>query len=362
MKVLFWVPYPTEGPSNRFRVEQYLPYLKERGIVYSLRPFWGSRVYKILYEHGHYLKKTYYFIKGIVGRIKDVMNLRDYDLVFVHREACSIGGAFFEKIASARKPMIYDFDDSVFLPTYSSANRIARLLKMPRKIAQIVRMSCSVIAGNNYLRGYAAQYNGNVAVLPTPIDTNRYSPARNAAGDKHKVVIGWIGSYTNNQYLGIVRNALLELVRKYGSSIEVRLIGCRRDFLNAPGVTCRNWSLSSEISDLQGFDIGIMPIWDDDWTRGKCAFKIVQYMSVGASVVASPVGLNKEIVRDGVNGFLAADEKEWLEKLCLLIDNPAIRQRFALEGRATIEREYSLKVMAPKFISILEKAYADKRN
>ena len=130
----------------------------------------------------------------------------------------------------------------------------------------------------------------------------------------------------------------------------------------SPGVTCRNWSLSSEISDLQGFDIGIMPIWDDDWTRGKCAFKIVQYMSVGASVVASPVGLNKEIVRDGVNGFLADDEKEWLEKLCLLIDNPAIRQRFALEGRVTIEREYSLKAMAPKFISILEKAYADKRD
>lgn len=360
MRILFWVPYSTEGPSNRFRVEQYLPYLKQRGIAYSVHPFWESRVYKILYEHGHYLKKVYYFIKGSISRIKDLISLSDYDLLFVHREAYPIGGAFLERIASSKKPIIYDFDDSIFLPTYSSANRLVRWLKKPRKITEILKISTAVIAGNNYLKEYAIQYNKNVVVIPTPIDTDKYSPAKNAARD-NKVIIGWIGSYTNNQYLNIVKNALSELVNKYGSSIEIRLIGCRNNFLGIPGITYCNWSLSTEVSDLQGFDIGIMPIWNDDWTRGKCAFKIVQYMSVGASVVASPVGMNREIINDAVNGFFASEEKEWFEKLSLLIDDHRLRQRFALQGRSTIEKEYSLQLMAPKFIEVLEKAYAERK-
>ncbi|MFA5089597.1 MAG: glycosyltransferase family 4 protein [Candidatus Omnitrophota bacterium] len=361
MKILFWVPYPSEGQSNRFRVEQYLPYLRKKGIAYSLNPFWESEVYKILYENGHYLKKTYYFIRGTINRIRDLVNLSDYDLVFVHREAYPVGGAFLEKIAFSKKPIIYDFDDSVFLPTHSSANRIMHWLKKPRKITNILKMSAAIIAGNNYLKEYAMQYNKNTAVIPTLIDTGKYSPAKDAPGNNHKVIVGWIGSYTNNQYLNMVRTPLLDLINKYGDSIEIRLIGCRNNFLNIPGITYCNWSLSTEINELQGFDIGIMPIWDDDWTRGKCAFKIVQYMSVGASVVASPVGVNKEIIKDGVNGFFAANEKEWFEKLCLLIENPQLRRKFALEGRHTVEKEYSLELVASKFIDVLERVYEDKR-
>lgn len=117
MKVLFWVPYPTDGPSNRFRVEQYFPYLKDRQILYSLRPFWSKEVYKILYEKGHYLRKAYYFIKGTLSRLYDLIRLSDYNLIFVHREAYPAGGAFLEKIVSRRKKIIYDFDDSIFYRT-----------------------------------------------------------------------------------------------------------------------------------------------------------------------------------------------------------------------------------------------------
>lgn len=356
MKILFWVPYSTEGPSNRFRVEQYLPYLEERGISYSLRPFWGSEVYKILYENGYYLKKIYYFLKGSLNRFKDLINLSDYDLVFVHRETYPIGGAFFEKIASRRKPIVYDFDDSIFLPTSSSANNIVYLLKNPRKIAQILKISTIVIAGNNYLRKYAIQYNKNVTVIPTPIDTDRYFPFKDHRRDE-KIVIGWIGTYSTNKYLCIIKEVFLKLIRKYGSRIEIRLMGCRDNFLNIPGIVYKNWVLATEVTDLQQFDIGIMPVWDDDWTRGKCAFKIIQYMTVGASVVASPVGMNKEVIKDGENGFLAADEEDWLKKLSLLIDNVNLRDSFALKGREKVEKEYSVKITAPKFIAILEQAY-----
>lgn len=361
MKILFWVPYPTEGQSNRFRVEQYLPYLEKKGIAYSLHPFWGSNAYKILFERGRYFKKIYYFIKGSMNRKKDLIDLSMYDLVFIHREAYPIGRAFLEKVVFNKKPIIFDFDDAIFLPTYSSANSMVRLFKRPGKIAGILKMSNAVIVGNNYLKEYALRYNKNVIVIPTPIDTDKYFPAKGSPKDNNKIIIGWIGSYTNNQYLGMVRNVLMALMHKYKASIEIRLIGCKNNFLNVPGIIYRNWSLATEISDLQSFDIGIMPIWDDNWTRGKCAFKIVQYMSVGASVVASPVGLNKEIINDGVNGFLAADEKEWFHKLSLLIEDAQMRRKFSLEGISTIEKEYSLKMMAPKFIEILENVYAYER-
>jgi glycosyltransferase involved in cell wall biosynthesis len=360
MKILFWVPYPTEGPSNRFRVEQYLPYLEKKGISYTLRPFWGSQAYKILYENGYYLKKIYYFLKGSINRFKDLINLSDYDLVFIHREAYPIGGALFEKIASRRKPIVYDFDDSIFLPASSSANNIVRWLKNPRKIAQILKISTIVIAGNNYLRQYAVQYNKNVIVIPTPIDTERYFPSSNPRPN-NKIIIGWIGTYSTNKYLHILKKVFLKLINKYANSIEIRLIGCRNNFLDTPGIIYHNWSLPTEIKDLQAFDIGVMPIYDDEWTRGKCAFKIIQYMAVGASVVASPVGMNKEIINDGENGFLAISEKDWFDKLCLLVDNLSLRQKFTLNGKSTIEKDYSLQVTAPKFVDVLEKAYGYAR-
>lgn len=360
MKILFWVPYPTEGPSNRFRVEQYLPYLKERGISYSLRPFWESRAYKILYENGYYLNKFYYFLKGTIKRVKDLFNLSEYDLIFVHREAYPIGTAIFEKIASRKKPIVYDFDDSIFLPNASSANKIIYWLKNHRKTSQILKMSNVAIVGNNFLNKYAIKYKNNVLVMPTAIDTDKYFPLQERR-HKNKVVIGWVGTYSTNQYLKILKRVFLKLIEKYKNSIEIRLVGCRNNFLKIPGIIYSNWSLSNEVEDLQDLDIGVMPVWDDDWTRGKCAFKIIQYMATGAAVVASPVGMNGEIIIDGENGFLATDEDDWFRKLCLLIDNPEKRRAFAINGRQTIEGKYSLMAMAPKFVGVLERVYGDKR-
>lgn len=157
------------------------------------------------------------------------------------------------------------------------------------------------------------------------------------------MIIGWIGTYTTNQYLLTLKNVFSKLIDKYAQSIEIRLIGCKCGFFAISGIFYRSWSLSNEVEDLQDLDIGIMPVWDDDWTRGKCAFKIIQYMATGAAVVASPVGMNREIIIDGENGFLATGEDDWFRKLCLLIDNPEKRRAFAINGRQTIEGKYSLR-------------------
>ncbi|HCD37484.1 MAG TPA: group 1 glycosyl transferase [Candidatus Omnitrophica bacterium] len=360
MKVLFWVPYPTQGPSNRFRVEQYLPYLASRGIEYCLRPFWQDKAYAILFENGHYLKKIYYFVKGTLGRFKDLVNLSDYDIIFVHREAYPIGGALLESLVFKKKPLIYDFDDALFLTNpYSSTNRIANFLKSPGKTAKILKISSIVIAGNSYLKEYAMRFNKNATVIHTPIDSDRYAFSQKPINNS-KVVIGWIGTYASSRYLGYYLDLFGKLIEKYGSGIEIRLVGSLNHGLKSRQLIYKKWALEEEVNDLQDFDIGIMPVVDDDWGKGKCAFKIIQYMAVGASVVASPIGMNKEIIRDGENGFLASGKEEWRRKISALIENRQLRNDFSLKGRETVEKFYSVKVMAPQFAGILERTYENR--
>ena len=360
MKILFLVPYPIEGPSNRFRVMQYLPFLAGEGIDYYIDSFWETRAYRILYRDGYFLRKVFYFMKGTFRRIVVLSRLSDFDKVFVHREAYPIGGAFIERFIAKRKPLIYDFDDSIFLPSCSRANSIMGMLKRPGKVRDILKQSHLVIAGNEFLRAYSSDFARNTVVIPTPIDTDAYMPIEESEGHYsdagNRVVIGWIGTYTTNQYLLMLKEVFLRLIEKYGDRIEMRLVGCKSNFFDIQGITYRNWSLDNEIKELQGFDIGVMPISDDEWARGKCSFKIIQYMSVGAAVAASSVGMNREIVSDGVNGFLVSTGDEWFDKICRLVEDSLLRRRFVEKGRETVEERYSLRVMVPRFIEALKAA------
>jgi len=352
MKVLFLVTYPTEGPSNRFRVEQYLSFLKEHGITYSLRPFWESKIYKVLYEEGHYWEKTLYFLKGCCKRLNDLIHLSGYDLVFVHREAFPVGGAFFEKIISLTKPIVYDFDDSIFLPNSSGANRIVDFFKYPCKVPKIIKLSTAVIAGNNYLKEFALKYNNNVVVIPTCIDTQKFTPRDSKHDDK--IVIGWIGTYTTSKYLKTLKEVFTKLLDRYKNSVEIRIVGSQGKLFDNEKIIYKHWILENEIKDLQAFDIGLMPICDDEWTRGKCSFKLIQYLAVGAASVVSPVGMNKEIIVDGKNGFFADTQEEWFQRISQLVENKNLRHAFSQEGRKTIEKYFSLRENLPKFIDIVK--------
>ncbi|MDP1853072.1 MAG: glycosyltransferase family 4 protein [Candidatus Omnitrophota bacterium] len=337
-KILFIVPYPTQGPSNRFRVEQYLPYLKEAGIDFTLRPFYNSSIYRILYKKGNYFKNAVFLIFFTLRRIKDIFASRLYDVTFIHREAFPSLGYLFEVFFRLfSKKLVYDFDDAVFL-------------KKPAKTRKTIEISDYVIAGNSFLKGYAAKHNSNVAVIPTCIDTDRYKP-RPRVVNNDKLVIGWIGTSFTSIYLDLLRDVFREIARRY-KNVEFRIIGA--NFLE-PGIplVSREWSLSTEIEDLQGFDIGIMPLFDDDWAKGKCAFKIIQYMAVGIPTVASKVGMNIDVIEDGVNGFLVSDKKGWLDRLVFLIDNADIREKLGRAGRMVAETKYSVKANAPILLELL---------
>ena len=207
MRVLFWIPYPTEGASNRYRIEQYLPYLKKAGIEYTLRPFWNTAAFKVLYKNGYCLKKIYFFILGTIFRFLDLVQISKYDIVFIHREAYPLYGVSFETILwILRKPLIFDFDDAIFLSNSSRPNSFIEKFKNPNRVAKIIKMSNYIIAGNRYLADFALRYNPNVAIIPTPIDTDRFYPANNKKHDG-KITIGWIGSVTTVDFLNTLFNS-----------------------------------------------------------------------------------------------------------------------------------------------------------
>jgi len=351
-KVLFLVPYPSEGASARLRVEAFLPYSRKSGIECTIRPFYTASFYKILYQPGNSLKKVALFLLCSARRVWDVITAGPFDAVFIHREAFPVGLPVLEAaLFLFRKKVVFDFDDAIYLAPHGSGSFIAAL-KCPRKTDFIIKHSDLLIVGNEFLRKHAQPFNKNIKIIPTCIDTDSYCGPSAQADNKHDVIIGWIGSHTTQVYLKELERVFLSLLAKK-ENLMIHLIGGGIDTLRHERVIYKEWSLEREKDDIQQFDIGIMPMPDTDWTKGKCAFKIILYMSFGIPVVASAVGVNKDIVKNGVNGFLATGTADWEEKLLRLVNDRALRRSMGEKGRATAEKGYSLKANAPKFVDAL---------
>ena len=360
MRVLFWVPYPTKGASNRYRVQQYLPYLKNTGIKYALRPFWSSTAYNMLYKKSRYIQKAFFFILGSVVRFFGLFEALRYDIVFIHREAYPVGPVFFENILyMLKKPIIFDFDDAIFLPPPSRPNEFIEKLKRPDNVSRIIKMSAHVIAGNRYLSEFASRHSRSVSVIPTPIDTDVYHPGP-VRGDNGRVILGWMGSVTSLPLLESMKNIFIRLSDKF-NNVGFKIVGGDFSIEGLSNVASKEWSSKEEMDDLKGFDIGIMPMPDSEWTKGKCGFKAILYMSMGIPCICSPVGMNKEIITDGINGFFASTEDEWVEKLSLLIKDSQLRNRLGAAGRETVEQRYSLNTNAPKFLDVLKGVYKQSK-
>jgi glycosyltransferase involved in cell wall biosynthesis len=276
--------------------------------------------------------------------------------VLLYREAIPIGPPLVERwIRRLGIPIVYDFDDAIFLPAVSEANKAFSFLKSPKRASQILKISQQVSVGNEFLASYARRFNPRVTVIPTAVDTNRFVPRRDAPPAGRKPVVGWIGSPTTFTYLESLKDVLAEVAMHH--SFTMKVSGAGRP-VNFPGVEVEvaPWSMADEVTLFNTCDIGVYPLTDDDWSRGKCGFKAIQFMACGVPVVAAAVGVNREIIEDGVNGYLATDHAEWVAKLTALLSDSALRSRLARAGRATIEARYSLRVTAPQLAAVLKSA------
>jgi glycosyltransferase involved in cell wall biosynthesis len=356
MKVLCVVPYPTEAPSNRLRVEQYFPYLREHGITPILRPFMTSLFYNIRYSPGDLSRKVASFGMSTLSRLSDVARASRADVILVHREAFPFGGPFFEEaMAKTNVPIVFDFDDAIYLPNSADANRFVTYLKRPHKTARAIELSSWVIAGNENLKSYASRYNSNITVIPTPVDTEYFAPRSEEPKDD-RVVIGWIGSNTTAPYLRMLVRALDQITEKY-PNVVVRVVGGSYVPPIVHNLEVKRWDLDQELDELHGFDIGIMPMPDTEWTRGKCGFKALLYMSVGIPPVCSPVGVTTDILQDGYNGLLATTTEEWVDRLSMLIEDVPLRRKMGEAGRQWVLEKFSLQAQAPRFLDVLQRAY-----
>jgi len=362
LRALALSPVPYEGAGCRFRVAQYLPYLESQGIDLTIAPFYSRAFFDLVYRPGHYVQKSLHFLRQTVARLATVVRRGRYDLVFIYREAFPIGPPLIEAALGALNvPLVYDFDDAVFLENTSDANQRVAALKCPGKVASIIRRCDQVIAGNEYLAAYARRHHSAVHVIPTSVDVDVFVPRATPPALDAPPVVGWIGTPTTAAYLQELGPVLQALSRDH--RFVFRVAGASAG-LEVSGVFVDNiaWSLDGEVELFNACDIGVYPLKDDEWSKGKCGFKAIQFMACGVPVVAAAVGVNREIIEDGVNGFLASTPGEWQAKLQRLLDDPHLRRRMGVAGRRTVQERYSVQVNAPRVADVLWQAAAIGRS
>ena len=345
------------GAGSRIRSYQYLPYLAAQNMNVTIAPLLDDEYLRGLYAgRGGRLRAG---LRAYAGRLRALAGCRKFDLIWVEDEILPFAPAVVEGLlARLGVPYVVDYDDAVF-HSYEHHRQPAVRALLGRKIDAVMRHARLVTVGNEYLAERAWRAGANaVAVLPTVVDLARYDAAPSSADGGF--TIGWIGSPVTGKYLAMLTDALQTVCRRVPGA-RVILVGCRPESANfGPDVpvTVLPWSEASEADALRGFDVGIMPLPDSPWERGKCGYKLIQYMACGKPVVASPVGVNAQIVVPGENGFHATRTSEWINALTRLAADADLRPRLGAAGRARVEREYCLAVTAPRLAALLRAAAA----
>ena len=355
IRAVAFVPYPFgTAPSQRFRLEQWAPHLAARGISVEFRPFATADFVKQLYRSGHAFGKVVGLARTMAAQLRRMPARGEFDVAVVHRSMSLIGPAFLERRLARLTPLVYDFDDAIHLLHTSDANRAFGWLKFPAKTGEICALARSVTVGNEYLARFARGYNRSVDIVPSSVDTAAYTPGptRVRAG---LPVVGWMGSSTSQTYLEPFGLLLSRLVKE---GFRFRIVSDRRPSSFDFPFEWTAWSAGTEVSDLRQFDIGIMPLPDTEWAKGKCAMKLLQYMGVGVPSIGSALGGNLEVIRDGENGYLAGSDDDWLEKALRLARDPELSRRLGDAGRETVLARYSAEVCASRFAAVLERTAA----
>ena len=353
-RIIFIAPYPhTQAPSQRFRFEQYLGILEESGFEIEVHPFLNEKDWAPLYKKGSFLLKAFGMLRSFARRFELLFKLRKFDCVFIHREASMIGPPVFEFIIAKilKKKYIYDFDDAIWLPNYSQSNARFHKLKAYGKVKHIIRWADEVCVGNEFLKSYALEFNSNVQVIPTTVDTiNVHNKITDH--DSEELIIGWTGSHTTMDYLPFLVPVLQRLEKEF--KFKFRIISNHPPQFQLDSLEFVKWNKDTEIEDLSKINIGVMPLEDSAWTKGKCGFKGLQYMALQIPSVMSNVGVNNEIIDSKRNGFLCETADDWYSTLHELMSKPELRKSIGTAGQETVKNNYSVEANTPKYKALFQ--------
>ena len=351
-KIHFWVPYPQRSaPSQRFRVEQYLPYLSRNSFSYTVLSFLDANTWNVLYKKGYRAKKFSGMVIGFLRRIGHLFQSVSADYIFILREASPAGPPVFEWLLAKifRKKIIYDFDDAIWIPGGEKASWPKRFFKAAWKVKYIIRWSYKVACGNEFLCSYARNFNQNVFLLPTVFDMEKSKNTRRAENDQKRIVVGWTGSHTTLHNLEEVEQTIGELKKEI--DFDFLIISNKPPEWNFDFMY-KQWELETEQEDLLKMHIGIMPLKQGPWFEGKCGFKLIQYHACRIPAIASPVGVNGLITLHNRTGFIAGNKEEWKACLKKLISDASLRSAMGKAGRDHVEKNYSLHSLFPRFVSL----------
>jgi glycosyltransferase involved in cell wall biosynthesis len=350
MKVLFLSRYNQMGASSRIRCYQFLPSLQYVGVEAMTSSLISNDMLKFKYLYGKYKLRDLLFT--YLHRIYILIRKYQFDLLWIEKEAMPWLPVWLELLLLRGRPYILDFDDAVFHSYDQHASALVRFIYR-RRIDRLMVSAHMVVAGNHYLAARAKAAGASwVKVMPSVVDLARYNIKQDYSASS-KLSIVWIGSPSTVKYLFGLRTPLAALAKRRDFILRVIGGGC----VTMPGVNVEaiDWTLESEAAAIKNCDIGIMPLNDGLWEKGKCAYKLIQYMACGLPVVASAVGANLDVVKDGETGFLVDTPLAWEEKLELLLDDVMLRQHLGRAGRLRAEKEYSLQQITPQFIDLILK-------
>jgi glycosyltransferase involved in cell wall biosynthesis len=356
MRALFLTKYGSQAASTRHRFLQYLPMLEEAGIRVSTSALLDDAYLGRKFEDG--TSSFTLAARGYARRLQALLGAAAYHVVVIHCELFPYVPAIFERSLRWRGiPYVLDFDDAIFHNYDQHRQPLVRAL-LGRKMGAAIQGASTVLAGNEYLAAYARQHNRHVEVLPTVVDPDRYVRERRPR-QSTAFTIGWLGSPSTAAYVEDIQPAL----ERFFARTRGRLVLVGSGPVTMPDVPIEvhRWSEPSEVDELGDFDVGIMPLPDTPWTRGKCGFKLIQYMAAGLPVVASPVGVNATLVDHGANGLLATTPDEWVHALTGLERDDALRTTMGEAGRQRVALQYSLRATAPRLIRVLQEAAVSRR-
>lgn len=367
MEILALATYPIEAAATRYRLEQFVLPLKERGINLNVRPFLDSKLFASLYKREALPRTALGLVASALRRFGDIFGARKADVILVQREAMMFGPPLIEWLTShaGRRPMVLDLDDATYVPyTSPSYGRAGSALKWFSKTDDLIRWSRLVMCGNRSIAEYVSSKGVRAVLIPTVVDTERFKPAP-SLNERETPVLGWVGTHSTFPFLESIFPALEQLAHKH--KFKLKVVGAGRHEIQIRGVEIENldWNLEREIEDFQSFDIGLYPIdearYGKEWAAGKSGFKSIQYMAVGVPFVATPVGAIVEIGESPVTHFHARTLDEWQGALERLLMDSHLRRDMGGAGRRHALEQYTVSAQADKLAAALREA-AGKKN